>query len=45
MLFSHLCVTLKSLNTGILALFWASNCNQVLNMKLFLFLYSILVSK
>jgi len=43
MLFSHLSVTLVSLGSMVLAPFWASNCDQAMNMKLFLFLYSILV--
>ena len=40
MLFSHLYVTLVSLGDRILdPKFWASYCNQVIYMKLFLFFY------
>src|SRR6218665_1556688 len=39
MLFSHLYVTLVSLGNRILDPFWAFYCNQVINMKLFLFFY------
>ena len=45
MLFLYLSVTLMFLGSKILDLFWASNCNPAINMKLFLFffIYSILV--
>jgi len=44
MLFSNLSVTLVSLGSRIFdPSLWASYCNQAINMKLFLLLYSILV--
>jgi len=38
MLFSHLPVILVSLGSWILNPFWASYCDQEINMKLFLYL-------